>query len=287
LSVIGTTGGLMFSNYTKVWLFIVGICLFFLVTGYNVGGRIGLMLGLAISIAINVLIFFYGETHILSLLKVRQLQGQDPWGLQNLIKELSAKLRIKKEFNLYVINTPAAVAFSVSIAWRKPCICLSEGLLKRFTPEELQAVVAHQMVHIRKLDTFGFGVTSILANTLVGLGQFLDQLWPPNFFLDKKQQPFLTLFSPLGWLIIRAVVHKKTYLKNDILAAELIGDRKRLAEVLWKLEGLAQTQPLLIPPCTSHLFIVNPEGFEQRNLFLKSHPPIKKRLLNLLGYYPI
>lgn len=277
----------MFSNYTKVWIFILGLCLSFLIIGYNWGGRLGLFLGLILSLGINVLIFFYGENHILNLLSVRQLEGQDAWGLQQLIRDLSSKLKIKRDFNLYIINTPAAVAFSLSIAWRRPCICLSEGLLKRFSPEELKAVVAHQIIHIKKLDTFGFGVTSILANTLVGMGQFLDQLWPPNFFLDKKQQPFLTLFSPFGWLIIRSVVHKKTYLKNDLLAAELIGDRRRLAEVLWKLEGLAQTQPLMIPPCTSHLFIVNPEGFEQKNLFLKSHPSIKKRLLNLLGYYPI
>jgi heat shock protein HtpX len=277
----------MFSNSTKVWIFIVAACLVFLVTGYHFGGRLGLLLGLIFAVVINILIFFYGENHILKLLAVRRVRGQDPWGLQPVIKEFSSRLGLKKDFNLYVIDAGAAVAFSFSIAWRKPCICISEGLLKRFSKEEIQAVIAHQICHVQRLDTFGFGVTSVLANTLVGLGQFLDQLWPPNFFLDKKQQPFLTLFSPLGWMIIRGVVHKSTYLENDRLAAELIGDRKKLAEVLWKLEGLAQTQPLAIPPCTSHLFIVNPEGFEQKNLFLRSHPPIEKRLLNLLGYYPI
>src|SRR3954462_6553700 len=57
----GTFGGAMFSNYTKVWIFIVGLCLFFLVAGYKFGGRLGLLLGLAAAIAIHILIFFYGE----------------------------------------------------------------------------------------------------------------------------------------------------------------------------------------------------------------------------------
>lgn len=277
----------MFSNSTKVWVFIIGACLIFLFGGYRLGGRLGLLLGLTLAILTNILIFFYGENHILNLMPVKKLKGQDPWGLRPLIQDFSKRLGLNKDFNLYILESPAAVAFSLSIALRKPCLCISEGLLKRFTKDEVLAVVAHQICHVRRLDTFGFGVTSILANTLVGLGQFLDKLWPPNFFLDKKQRPFMTLFSPLGWLIIRSVIHRSTYLDNDLLAAELIGDRKKLAEVLWKLEGLAQTYPLSIPPCTSHLFIVNPEGFEQRNLFLKAHPTIKNRILNLLGYYPI
>ncbi|RZJ24374.1 MAG: heat-shock protein, partial [Flavobacterium sp.] len=74
--------------------------------------------------------------------------------------------------------------------------------------------------------------------------------------------------------------------QNDLQAAELLHDRFRLAEVLWKLEGLAQTQPMKAPPCSSHLFIVNPEGYNQR-LFLKSHPSIQVRLQKLMGYYPI
>ena len=277
----------MVSNSTKVWVFIIGICLFFLVLGYRLGDRLGLLVGLLSAIILNVLIFFYGEAHILNLLKVRLSEGQDPWGVQPLIQDYSYRLGLKRLPRLYLLEENSAVAFCIGIAWRQPCICISEGLLKRFTERDLRAVVAYQIGHIRRMETFGFGVTSILANTLVGLGQLLDQAWPPNFFLDNKQKPFLAILSPLGWLIIRSVVRTKTFYENDGLAAELVGDRRSLAEVLWRMEGLAQTQPLLIPPCTSHLFMVNPEGFEQKNLFLKFHPAMEARLLKLVGYYPI
>lgn len=277
----------MVSNSTKVWVFIIGICLFFLVLGYRLGDRLGLFVGLLSAIILNLLIFFYGEAHILNLLKVRLSEGQDPWGVQPLIQDYSYRLGLKRLPRLYILEASAAVAFCIGIAWRQPCICISEGLLKRFTEKDLRAVVAYQIGHIRRMETFGFGVTSILANTLVGLGQLLDQVWPPNFFLDNKQKPFLAILSPLGWLIIRSVVRTKTFYENDGLAAELVGDRRSLAEVLWRMEGLAQTQPLLVPPCTSHLFMVNPEGFEQKNLFLKFHPAMESRLLKLVGYYPI
>jgi heat shock protein HtpX len=277
----------MFANSTKVWIFIISVCLFFLLVGYRVGDRAGLLLGLILAVILNVLIFFYGEAHILSLLPVRISEGQDPWGLGLLVEDYAYRLGLRRLPKIYVLESQATVAFCVSIAWRTPCICISEGLLKRFSSEDLRVVMAHQIGHVRRMDTFGFGVTSILANTFVGVGQLLDQWWPLNFFLDKKQKPFLTLLSPLGWIIIRSVVRTRTYFENDALAAELVGDRRRLGEILWRMEGLAQTQPLLIPPCTSHLFMVNPEGFEQKNLFLKSHPSMESRLLKLLGYYPI
>ncbi len=277
----------MISNSTKVWVFIVGICLLFLVLGYRLGDRVGLLIGLGLAIVLNLLIFFYGEAHILNLLQVRLSEGQDAWGLQPLLEDYSSRLGLKRLPRLYILESPAAVAFCIGIAWRRPCVCISDGLLKRFSDNDLRAVMAHQIGHIRNMETFGFGVTSILANTLVGLGQLLDLLWPPNFFLNKKQKPFLTLLSPVGWLIIRLVVRTRTYYENDALAAELVGDRRRLAEVLWRMEGLAQTQPLAIPPCTSHLFMVNPEGLGQKNLFLKFHPTMKTRLLKLVGYYPI
>ena len=213
----------MVSNSTKVWVFIIGICLFFLVLGYRLGDRLGLLVGLLSAIILNVLIFFYGEAHILNLLKVRLSEGQDPWGVQPLIQDYSYRLGLKRLPRLYLLEENSAVAFCIGIAWRQPCICISEGLLKRFTERDLRAVVAYQIGHIRRMETFGFGVTSILANTLVGLGQLLDQAWPPNFFLDNKQKPFLAILSPLGWLIIRSVVRTKTFYENDGLPPNLSG----------------------------------------------------------------
>lgn len=276
----------MFSNSTKVWLFIIFSCLLFLILGYWFGGRFGLFLGLIISVAFNALIFLYGENKLLKLFSARRLKGQDGWGLTAKLANLSTQLEIQPPA-LYLIESPTATAFSIGFAWRKPCLCLSSGLLEKFSDEEITAVLAHQLCHIQRMDSFSFGVTSVIANSLVGLGEFLDQLWPPNYFLNKKQTPFLTCFSPLGWLIIHGVINDNTYFENDLAAADLVKSRMAIGRMLWRLDGNAQTSPLLVPPCTSHLFIVNPEGFSRQNFFLKNHPHIESRLQKLMGYYPI
>lgn len=272
----------MSSSGTKVWVFLLALSVSVLILGQHLGGRVGLLLGFFFAVALNATVFTLGESRILSRLHARRLQGRDAWGLRERVAALSARLDIKPPL-LFVMESPTATAFSVGFPTRQPCLCLSTGLLEKFDHDEIDAVLAQQLCTIGRMDSFGFGVTGLLANTVLGIGQVLDTLWPPNFFLDRKQKPFLTLVSPLGWLIIRAVVRPSKLSENDRAAAELIQSRHRVGEILWRLDGLAQARPLAVPPGTSHLFIVNPEGLKQRNFFLRAHTPMADRLRRLIG----
>lgn len=270
----------MINNNTKVWIFILVSSVALLILGYQWAERLGLLIGFLLAVSVNFFVFYYGESRVLFKLQARRLKGQDSWGLLDKVQRMANELRMPPPA-VFITPHNAANAFCVGHSWKRGSLAFTEGLLNRLSEPELEAVVAHQICHIRRLDTFAFGVSSTLANSIVGIGQFLDQ------FLPYKLQFFMPLLSPLGWIIIKSVVVEKSFFENDLLASELLESRSRLGEVLWRMEGLAQTLPLQIPPCTSHLFMVNPEGFQQRNLFLKSHPTIENRLKKLMGYYPI
>jgi len=270
----------MISISTKVWIFILSTCLAFLVIGYQLCGRLGLIIGFFLAVLLNFLVFYYGENRVLKKLGAQRWKGQDPWNLNETVAQLSEKIGIPTPA-IYVIPNMSASAFCVGHSWRNGSLGFTEGLLRKFTPEEVKAIIAHQLCHIRRLDTFAFSVSSILANSIVGMGQLLDSFLPSRFRF------FQNLLSPLGWIIIKGVVGQSSFYENDMMASQLIDNHRLLGEVLWRLEGLAQTQPLAIPPCTSHLFIVDPEGFSQKNIFLRSHPAMRSRLQKLMGYYPL
>ena len=270
----------MGNTSTKVWVFILSSSLFLLILGYQLGERLGLIVGFLFALVLNFMVFFYGESRVLSKLQARRQKGQDAWGLLDKVARMSAQLGMPAP-SVYVTPHSSVNAFCVGHSWKRGSLGFTLGLLQKLNDAELEAVVAHQLCHIRRLDTFAFSVSSTLANSVVGLGQFLDS------FLPYRLQFFMPLLSPVGWLIIKLAVGEKSFFENDLMASELLNGRHPLGEVLWRLEGLAQTHPLQVPACTSHLFMVNPEGFKQRNLFLKSHPPIETRLQKLMGYYPI
>lgn len=277
----------MTANSTKVWIFILISSLTLLVLGYEFGERLGLLVGFLCAVTLNFFVFFYGEPQILNSLQARPLKGQDPWGLGEILQKYSDHLGMEPP-DLHLIPSETETAFCVNHLWRKGSLALTTSLVQNFSREDLEAIVAYQLCSLSKLDSFLAGVTSTLANALVGLGRLLDSLWPPNFFLLKKQKqkPFLRICASLGWGLVKLASGHRDFYENDLKAAELIHDRFRLAEVLWRLEGLAQAQPLRPPPCSSHLFIVNPSGFRQKLAF-KSHPSIEERLQKLMGYYPI
>jgi len=278
----------MISNSTKVWIFILISSLTLLILGYEIGERLGLLIGFLLAVSLNFFVFFYGESQVLKSMHAKERKGQDSWGLHELVMKYADHVGIPHP-DLYLIPSQTETAFCVNHSWRKGSMAISMGLLHGFSKEDLEAVIAFQICYLKKLDSFAFGVTSTLANAVIGLGRLLDHFWPPNYFLlaNQKQKPFMKLFSPLGWTLIKIASGHTAFFENDLLAADMIHDRFRLAEVLWRLEGLAQTQPLKAPPCSSHLFIVNPEGYTQRHLLLKSHPSIEVRLQKLMGYYPI
>ncbi|WP_413288376.1 M48 family metalloprotease [Bdellovibrio sp. HCB337] len=277
----------MTANSTKVWIFILISSLTLLVLGYEIAERMGLFVGFLLAVALNFFVFFYGESQILTSLHAKPLRGQDPWGILEYVEKYADHVGLPLP-EIYLIPSETETAFCVSQSWRKGAIALTSGLVKNFSKEDLEAVIAHQVCSLKKLDNFAVGITSVLANALIGLGRLLDHFWPPNYFLlkEQKQKPFMKAFAPIGWSLVKIATSHKRFYENDLQAAELIHDRFRMAEVLWRLEGLAQAQPLAPPPCSSHLFIVNPEGYRQK-LLLKSHPSIEVRLQKLMGYYPI
>ena len=171
----------MTNNSTKVWIFILGTSLFFLLLGYNLGSRAGLLLGFLAALVLNILVFFYGENHLLTAMGAEKISGQDPWGLIERVKTMSNELGLQAP-HIYLSPQISVSAFCVGHSWHRGSICFTRGLLQSLSKEEVDAVIAHQLCHIRRLDTFSFGVSSTLANAFVGLGQVLDSFGRQIFY---------------------------------------------------------------------------------------------------------
>jgi heat shock protein HtpX len=271
----------------RVWVFLAFLALLHLVIGYKIGGRLGLWVGFLAASTLVLLVYFFAEPPLLARFRARHLKGQDAWNLQSIAAKY-ARLAGVPMPDFYLMENETACAFSMGPSWRRANICLSTALLQKLTPDEIEAVVAHQVCHVRRLETFSFSVSSALAHSLVGLATVMDWGWPGNWTKNgMKQRPFLTVLAPIAGMIIRIAISDRNYFENDDLAASLISDRRVLASALWKIESYCQTRPLDIPPCTNHLFIVNPEGLRDSNWFFVTHPKMESRLKRLAGTYPL
>ncbi len=276
---------------TRAWVFLSILSAVFLIFGEVLGGRQGLLIGFILALTLNFYLFFAGDARILKYFNVEHVKGQDPWGLQELVKNVARSISTAAP-QVFLSSSPVPFAFSIGRLWGSSKVILSEGLLKKLTPEELKIVVTLQVLQIQKLHNHTSGLLGQFSELLFlgahGLDRFLEFL---NIFTKNNEIHFFqNLISPLGTLLMRTQIKPESFLHTDLASIEFLPAEKnpaQLAEVLWKLHSYATTQPLAMPPSMAPLFVVNPLTGRANARYFDFHPSIEARIKNLLGHYPL
>jgi heat shock protein HtpX len=202
---------------------------------------------------------------------------------------------------LFVIPDSDPNAFATGKDPQHACIAVTQGLLEKLNREELQAVVAHEMSHVRNYDTRMMTVVAALAGAVMllsefglramrfgggrkrgrgGLGPIVLVLW----LLAMILAPVLTQ------LLSMAVSRQREYLA-DASGAELTRNPLALAAALQKIDS-AEEPTRSIKKGTGHLCIADPLGRSVNSKegaladLFATHPPIGKRitLLKAMAY---
>ncbi|HEX4923375.1 MAG TPA: M48 family metalloprotease [Bdellovibrionales bacterium] len=268
------------SNLARVWFLLTLSSFAILIAGFYLGERQGLLIAFGIVLVLNTGVYFLADLRVRNLFNGRPMLGQDPWGLGEMVEELAAKTRIPRP-EVVVVPLKVPTALSTGRHWHHSTIFLSEGLLAQLTPQELKAVLAHEISKIKRLDTFAQSVSSTFAGGLLWLARRLDRL------MFRRRAKFERMFEPVALLPVHLSIPRSSYYAADELASHLIGGPQLLAQVLWKLHSFAGTQPLEIPTSTAHLFIVDPLTSSPFHRYFQKHPPIERRIEKLVGYFPV
>jgi heat shock protein HtpX len=152
--------------WVSVWLFILSSSLVLLWVGYTFGERSGLFFGLVASVLLNLLIFVFGESNLIEFFEAEPVRGQDPWGLQDSLAQLSEALGIDVP-SVYVFEHNSANGFTIGIPWKPSAIGLSSALLGKLNENERRAVLAYLLVQVKQSETFSNGVMTILGQCFV------------------------------------------------------------------------------------------------------------------------
>jgi heat shock protein HtpX len=232
--------------------------------------------------------------------------------LVNVVEEMAIASGIPKP-KVYVVPDPDPNAFATGRDAETASIAVTEGLLEALNRDELQAVVAHEMAHIRNLDirlmTLLAGMVGAIALMSDGMGRMLrvgrfgGGSRRSNSSGDGKgggnPLGLIVLVLWLVTLIVAPVVsqilamsvsRKREYLA-DASGAQFTRNPLALASALQKLaDATAPTRA--ITRGAAHLCIVDPSPglmSERTGLLadvLASHPPIAQRITRLreMGY---
>ncbi|HUM78512.1 MAG TPA: zinc metalloprotease HtpX [Candidatus Saccharicenans sp.] len=237
-----------------------------------------------------------GASYILSNLRAYPPDPDDRYHLSfiNVAEEMKISSGLPR-LKTYVIPSVNVNSLSLLDKGNVPAIAVTEGLLAEATRDELQAVVAHEVAHIRAGDTF---LLTLICSLTAFYEKFLDSLekksdYQSGFQLSRSGQrvtsaPLAYLASSISFLLIKfftMLVSQNRELLADATAVELSRDPAALSRIIykaWLANSYLGDTTMLTP-----LFLVPPDSKEiadsRWSRLFNTHPPVERRLALLAG----
>ena len=305
-------------NISNTRLFIAGFVLLLVFLGLGADGMLyaggfspGLPLATLGALCVGGLSAWWslhgGDRAILESTHAAPLDPAEPRQrvLDNVVEEVAIAGGLPKPA-IYVIPDADPNAFTTGTGPEKASIAVTRGLLQALDRDELQAVVSHEMSHVKNYDIRLMTVVAALAGAVLliadwsrrglgwgrrrngngGGGGAAGILFAALWLVSILLAPFV------AQLVALAVSRQREYLA-DASGAELTRNPLALASALEKIAAAVAPTPS-IKQGVAHLCIEDPRGraIEEKegwfaNLFA-THPPIRKRiaLLREMAYQP-
>jgi heat shock protein HtpX len=250
-------------------------------------------------ITIGVIIWFivawFSHTTIInSATNSKPLERSENKRVYNLVENLCISTGMKMP-QVNIIEDDSLNAFASGINAKTYAVSLSRGIIDKLKDDELEAVIAHELTHIRNRDVR----LLIISIVFVGIFGFITEMLFRSLRFGrigrgKKEGAGIIvalLLALVGYLLASlfrfALSRKREYLA-DAGSAELTRRPLSLASALRKV-SVDPTIEAVKRKDVAQMFIENPQEAEEKSTFsfanlFSTHPPIEKRIQLLEQY---
>lgn len=264
--------------------------------GYEVGGLGYVGIAFIVSGVSTFISYYNSDKIVLSISGARPAKKDE----DKIFKQVAENLSIGTGLplpKLYVIEDTAPNAFATGRNPEHGVICVTTGLLSKLNRSELEAVVAHELAHIKNYDIRLMSIVSVMVGLIALLADWFLRI---SFHSkggrdDNKSQLgavimilgiLFALLSPIIASLIQLAISRRREFFADSEAVTFTRNPQSLINALLKISN--DHEPLeAANKATAHLYFENPFKDKAKgglnwfaNLF-NTHPPIKERITAL------
>lgn len=247
-----------------------------------------MLIGFIIALGMSIVAYYYCERLALWTYSAQPLEGADPYNLNETLQKLCNKTGLPKP-KIFVVPSQTPNAFALGRRFTNSSIVITEGLIKHLSPEEIEAVLAHELAQIQNRDTGLMAMSAALGSLVMYVAQFFK--WMALFGGDGSTNRvsnvignfFVALFVPFAAIFVQLGFSRNRKFLADSVAADVTQKPQVLAEALWKIYNYAHAIPMAATPATAHMFIISPVENKGINRMFRSHPDVKERIKKLIG----
>ena len=271
-------------NNVKVFVLMAALTALFMAIGGYLGGQGGMMMALIFAGAMNFFMYFASSSMVLRMYKARVVTEAEAPELYAMVDRLRQRAGLPMP-TVAIAPHAQPNAFATGRNPANAVVCVTEGILKVVSPEELEGVLAHELAHVKNRDMLlstiaatMAGAIGMLARTALIFGGFGDRR-------DRNPLGDLVAFvvAPLGAMLIQFAISRQREFKADAVGAQISGRPRALASALLKLDAGAHQIPMHVDPSVAPLAQVNPLAFRGGGVgrLFSTHPPTAERVARL------
>lgn len=274
-------------NVFKTTLLLSGMTVLLVLVGGLLGSKSGMIAALAIAMTTNFVGYWFSDKIVLRAYGAREVSLSAAPELHGMVRDLSLRADIPVP-RLYIIESDTPNAFATGRNPENAAVAVTSGIMRVCTREELKAVLAHELSHIKNRDILVSSTAATLAGAVMVLCSLLR--WDMLFGLGSYQggddrgilhYVSLLILAPIAAVLIQLTISRVREYKADEGGAMLIHDPITLAVALRKLAVFNRRDPLDTNASTAHLFIVYPLADGVLLRLFSTHPPIDDRVRRL------
>src|SRR3954453_1450096 len=252
----------------------------------------------AVTILVIAAALFFGQLFLsdkigLAAMGAKEVTPEQAPGLHAMIERLCIQADLPKP-KIAAADPPMPNAFAMGRSPKSATVCATTGIMEALEPHELEAVMAHELTHVKNRDVMIMTIASFFASIAAMIVQF-------GFFFgggggygdgDDDNPSFLVVLLVsfavyiLSFFLMLALSRYREF-SADKGSALITGRPSALSSALMKISQSMERVPdqdLRAAQQLSAFFIVPPTAKAAVQSLFMDHPPTEKRIERLQRY---
>jgi heat shock protein HtpX len=267
-------------------MFLLAVVYLFFLTFLSIYVKDQILLILFVGLFMGVQ-YFYSDKMVLWTTGAHIVSESEAPQLHGMITRLCALADLPKP-QVAIVETQVPNAFATGRSPNKAVVAVTTGILNKLSPAELEAVLAHELSHVKNRDMAVLTIASFISTVAFYLVRYSLYF---NMGGDRRRDGgsfvLIWLVSIAVWvisfLLIRALSRYREF-SADRGSAIITGQPSDLASALMKISGLMDRVPSedLRKMEGMNAFFIIPaiSGSSIMDIF-STHPSVEKRIARL------
>ena len=258
-------------------------------------GEFAIYIAFGFSILSTVATYYNCDKIVLASVKARPATREEDLQLTNILDGLMVASGMQDKPRLYVVESAQPNAFATGRNPKNAVICVTTGLIQKLNYRELEAVVAHELSHIKNYDIMLSAVISVMAGFVVMLSDiiFRSRIRRRRDDDDNNSSSaeaiililglIFLILSPIVTKLIQLAVSRRREYLADATAVSFTRNPDGLIDALKKISS-DSCELEVASESNAFMYISNPfknkKNREVSSMF-STHPSISERVAAL------